>query len=57
MFTASTTAGEARLVPNTQAESPETDSLFIGLGAALGAITLIAIVTGTVVACRRKQIR
>ena len=42
------------VVPNTQTESPDPVSLSIGLGAAFGIITLVAIITGIALMCRKK---
>ena len=45
------------VVPNTQTESPDTVSLYIGLGAMFGIITLIAIIAGVALMCRKKRRR
>ena len=55
MFAASSIAEPASAVPKSQTGSPETGSLFIGLGAAIGIITLVAIIAGVTVVCRTKH--
>ena len=57
MFTASTTVEAVGVVPNTQTESPDTVSLSIGLGAAFGIITLVALIAGVALMCRKKRRR
>ena len=57
LFTASTTAEAVGVVPNIQTESPDTVSLSIGLGAAFGIITLVALIAGVALVCRKKRRR
>ena len=56
-FTASTTVEAVGVVPNTQTESPDTVSLPIGLGVPFGIITLVAIIAGVAMICRKKRRR